>query len=408
MGVTSLLLAAALALNQPTPAMLSAMCASRAVGGPGPGAGLAAACAYGAPRQKPTWPAFMALATAMEDAERRSSPTCPDIWTDGNTLAYLRRGKVDPAWPPAEARRVARRARHYRMQGQRLLRVMPLSHHRVVPAPEERNQLIRRVHEETGHFGVRRTTALLRASHWWYGLKRDVEAIVTGCEACDVVAGRGTPVAGALNPLPVNGLFYRWGVDLCGPFTKTAMGHKFVMVCVEYFSKYAVFVPLGSKGAKHTAFTFLHHVLGRFGAPAEVCTDQGSEWKGEFAQLLLDTLTDHRMTSAAHPEANGLTERAVQTCQRALSRMMRTNSGKKADWDVLLPYAMLGYNSSEQASTRFSPFQLVHAVPPTIPAAIRHTFAEPLDFDDPDVAEASVVARAHAVRRHLAIAGDNL
>ncbi len=204
------------------------------------------------------------------------------------------------------------------------------------------------------------------------------------------MAGGDAPVAGGLNPTPINGLFYRWGVDLCGSFTKTARGHCYVMVCVEYCSRYAVFVPLTSKGAKHTAFAFLHHVLGRFGAPAEVCTDQGSEWKGEFAQLLLDTLTDHRMTSAAHPEAYGLSERAVQTCKRALARRMRTSSGKKAGWDELLPYAMLGYNSSEQASTRFSPFQLVHAVPPTIPAAIRQAFEAPLDFNDLEAAQASL------------------
>lgn len=59
--------------------------------------------------------------------------------------------------------------------------------------------------------------------------------------------------------------------------------------------------------------------------------------------------------------------------------MLRTNGGRRADWEELLPYTMLGHNSSEQASAHFSAFQLVHAVPPTILAAMRQTVEALLD-----------------------------
>lgn len=48
-----------------------------------------------------------------------------------------------------------------------------------------------------------------------------------------------------------------------------------------------------------------------FGASAEVLTDQGEEFKGEFAELLESLVIDHQITSRNHPQSDGLAERMV-------------------------------------------------------------------------------------------------
>ncbi|GIL87971.1 hypothetical protein Vretifemale_16010, partial [Volvox reticuliferus] len=111
----------------------------------------------------------------------------------------------------------------------------------------------------------------------------------------------------------------------------------------------------------------------------------GSEWKGEFAQLLVDALIDHRQTSANHPQANGLTERAIQTCKNALRRIAEAGGGN-AEWDKHLAYVMLGYNCSVQSSSRVAPYHILYAVEPTIPPAIRERFSHEVDLDDPKAA----------------------
>ena len=266
---------------------------------------------------------------------------------------------------------------------------------------------MKRTHEETGHFGIRRTMALLLTKHWWHGMHRDVATLVRHCEHCDRVNTSFAAPQPDLHPLPVQGLFYRWGVDLCGPLPTTGGGNIYVMICVEHFSKYIVLVPLPDKEAARTASAFLHHILGRYGACAEVCSDQGSEWKGPFAQLLLDSLIDHRYTSPNHPQANGLAERVVQTCKRALRRMaVQRVQGR--DWDELLPYVMLGYNCSTHKATGFSPYLIFHGVDPTIPPAIKPRFEPGISFDNEEIAVASIIARSDAMRQRIAIAGDNL
>ena len=80
---------------------------------------------------------------------------------------------------------------------------------------------------------------------------------------------------------------------------------------IEHFSKWIELVALPDKACEGTAYAFLDRVLSRFGAPAEVLTDQGTEFLGEFQVLCTQALVDHRTTSRDHPEADGLAERVV-------------------------------------------------------------------------------------------------
>jgi hypothetical protein len=50
----------------------------------------------------------------------------------------------------------------------------------------------------------------------------------------------------------------------------------------------------------------LIHLLSKFGGPAEVTTDQGAEFEGDFHQLLERWSIDHRRTHRNHPAATTL------------------------------------------------------------------------------------------------------
>ena len=65
---------------------------------------------------------------------------------------------------------------------------------------------------------------------------------------------------------------------------------------------------------------FREYVLCRYGAPAQVLTDQGTEFRGEFQEVLDEALIDHRRTSRDYPHADGVAERMVQTFKVALRK----------------------------------------------------------------------------------------
>jgi hypothetical protein len=193
-------------------------------------------------------------------------------------------------------------------------------------------------------------------------------------------------------------------VDLAGPLPATTSGNVFLMICIEHFSKHIVSVPLPNKEAGTTARAFLQHVLGVFGAPAEVLTDQGNEFKGAFHDLLVLSKVDHRGANAYHPQANGLSERAVQSVKRALVKLAHA---EQLEWDCKLPYLTLGYNCSEKKSTGFAPYQLLHAVPPIVPPSVRPRLRPPLDLDDQVLVAHSLLERSVALQENLAMAASN-
>ena len=92
------------------------------------------------------------------------------------------------------------------------------------------------------------------------------------------------------------------------------------MVCIEAFSKFAVMIPIPQKTAEETAYAFLHNVLGRFGAPAELVTDGGTDFESHLHKMLSDAFIDHRTTSSGHPQSTGLAERCVQTLKNCLRK----------------------------------------------------------------------------------------
>ena len=94
-----------------------------------------------------------------------------------------------------------------------------------------------KMHEELGHFGVRKKQSMLRGQYWWIGMYQQVDAYVGRCEICDRVKSSFNTLSPQLQPLPIMGLGFRWLLDFTRPLVVTSCGTKYVLVMVENFSK---------------------------------------------------------------------------------------------------------------------------------------------------------------------------
>ena len=99
--------------------------------------------------------AVAATASAQDNATGTAANT--DIWSDDVAMYLLQQGSFPSGTTSAERNRVNKRLRYYTWRDNQLLRVMPDGSTKLVPAPEERQQLISKYHQQCGHFGIRST-----------------------------------------------------------------------------------------------------------------------------------------------------------------------------------------------------------------------------------------------------------
>ncbi|CAM6093253.1 unnamed protein product [Calypogeia fissa] len=315
-------------------------------------------------------------------------------------------GQYPPGVSATQRDRIQQRSKRYLWKGDHLVRCLPQGD-RVVPPVAERVGLVKKVHSELGHFGIKRTYSLIAPHYHWRGMYAQIRDVIARCEQCDRVRTSFSSRQSILHPLPIKGLFYRWSCDLAGELPLTSRGNLYIMIMIEHFSKWIELVALPDKSSHSTSQAFLQQVLSRFGACAECLTDQGSEFRGEFQELLDQALIDHRRTSRDHPQADGLAERMVQTCKRGLRKICLTKN--KEDWDLALPYIAMGYRMSEHASLlNFSPYFLLFGQHPIPPSAIASQMLPVVDLDSATAWSTVISERASLFKRVMPMAMENL
>ncbi|UYV82801.1 hypothetical protein LAZ67_22000913, partial [Cordylochernes scorpioides] len=113
---------------------------------------------------------------------------------------------------------------------------------------------------------------------------------------------------------PATSPFQRVGMDLLGRFPKSDTGNKWIIVCTDYLTRFAVTKALPTGEAKEAAKFLMEDVVLKHGAPREIITDRGRVFQSKLiAELTNQCSSIHRFTTAYHPQTNGLTERLNKT-----------------------------------------------------------------------------------------------
>ena len=289
-----------------------------------------------------------------------------DITEDEDVLTYLRSKELPDTASAAQRRRITKRAQNYFISTYdgRLVRLGNRRYPaRTVCSRDERHAVIKACHE-LGHMGILRTSKLVNERYYWGGIVQDVKDFIANCPSCKLQNAKFNQPQ-QLQNIPINDQsFYRVGIDLVGPLQPSKKGNCYIIVAMDYLTKWPEVAAVTNKQSKTVADFFMHNVISRHGCPREVLSDNGGEFFGEFDQLLQSCCIDHRLTSPNHPNANGLVEHFNCTLVTALRKCVGQHP---EDWDDWIPAVLLGYRCSVQASTKFSPFYMLYARQPMLP-----------------------------------------
>ena len=186
---------------------------------------------------------------------------------------------------------------------------------------------------------------------------RNVQDHCNTCTQCQKSSTRGVKKA-PLVPLPImDEPFKRIAIDIVGPLPRSSSGKRYILVICDYATRYPEAVALRSIDANAVA----EELLGYFscvGVPEEILTNQGTNFTSQLLSEVYRLLGIKPIrTTQYHPQTDGLVERLNGTLKAMLKK---TAAEEGRDWDRLLPYLMFAYREVPQASTGFSPFELVY------------------------------------------------
>jgi hypothetical protein len=101
----------------------------------------------------------------------------------------------------------------------------------------------------------------------------------------------------------------------------------------------------------------------RFGVPSSLTSDRGTQFSSEVWANMCTTLgIHHKMTTAYHPQANGLVERFHRQLKSSLRARLCG-----VDWASHLPWVLLGLRTAPKEDTALSSAEMVYGCPLTLP-----------------------------------------
>jgi transposase InsO family protein len=183
---------------------------------------------------------------------------------------------------------------------------------------------------------------------------------------CQTYAQRYT-VSGPLHPIPPLGPFEKWGIDLMGPLPMTKKGHRFIVVAIDYLTKFAKVRALKSSVKQEVTRFLYERIFIRFGAPFEIVSDNGPQFLSEVVEnLLAHLVVKHRFTTMYKPNTNGLVEKTNRTLCSMLAKEAEVHVNI-CDWDLKIHHVVWVYNTTYKTATGYSPFRLTYGMEAFLP-----------------------------------------
>uniref|UniRef100_A0A2N9GRH3 Integrase catalytic domain-containing protein n=1 Tax=Fagus sylvatica TaxID=28930 RepID=A0A2N9GRH3_FAGSY len=202
-------------------------------------------------------------------------------------------------------------------------------------SPEEANYVIREVHEGVcgNHSGARSLAhKLTRAGYYWSFLLHDATQYVKACDKCQLFANVPRVPPEEITPITLPWPFAQWGPDIMGPFPVGTKQAKFLVVAIDYFTKWVEVEPSATISEKNVKGFVWKAVICRFGIPRVLISDNGK-----------------------HPQPNG----QVEITNRTLLKQIKTRlEGARSKWVEELPSVLWAYRTTVRIPTKETPFKL--------------------------------------------------
>jgi hypothetical protein len=199
---------------------------------------------------------------------------------------------------------------------------------------------------------------VFRQGFYWPKAASDAADLVQKCENCQKCARDQKQLSSLTQLIQPTWPLQRWGLDLLGPLPPAQGNLRYVVVAVEYFSKWIEAKPSTIITSATVQKFFWQNIVCRFGVPKAITVDNGTQFDAKTFKDLCDQIsTKIHFASVRHPKSNGLVERANGIIMTGIMKLIFNQPRGK--WPDELVKVVWSHNTSISRSTGFTPFKLL-------------------------------------------------
>nr|GEV89991.1 reverse transcriptase domain-containing protein [Tanacetum cinerariifolium] len=150
--------------------------------------------------------------------------------------------------------------------------------------PLHANYVLREIHDGSCsmHAGTRSVVAkALRTGYYWPTMHRDARTLIRVCQDCQVHKPVPRNPQQKLTPITSPWPFYKWGIDIAGPFPEGSGKVKFLIVAMDYFTKWIEAKPVATITGNQIKKFVWDNVVCRFGLPGEIISNNGKQFRDD-------------------------------------------------------------------------------------------------------------------------------
>ena len=236
---------------------------------------------------------------------------------------------------------------------------------------DEADYMMREVHEGIcGNYSGTQSLVhkLIRAGYYWPTMLKDAQAYVKTCNKCQRFNNLIRQPSEELTPMTAPWSFAQWGLDIMGLFPTAVRQLKFLVVGIDYFTKWVEAEALTTITEKNIRNFVWRNIVCRYRIPRVLVSDNGRQFENNaFRDFCSELGIKNHYSSPAHPQANG----QVEVTNRSLIKIIKTQlEGAKGIWLDELPSVLWEYRTTAKTPIRETPFRLAYEANAVIPAEV--------------------------------------
>nr|GEY79157.1 reverse transcriptase domain-containing protein [Tanacetum cinerariifolium] len=157
--------------------------------------------------------------------------------------------------------------------------------------------------------------------------------------------------------------------DLCQRLFPSSRGNKYILVAVDYLSKWVKAKALLTNDAR-VVLKFLKSLFALFGTPRAIISDPGTHFcNDQFAKVMLKYGVTHHLSTTYHPQTSGQVEASNRSLKHILERTLGEN---RASWSDKLDDALWAFCTAFKTPIGCTPYKLVYGKACHLPIELEH------------------------------------